>query len=117
MKTTGLAAAMQYVSDPEASVQWYSDLLGIGVTPFPLPMFEWGDGARLMLAPSAPGTGRGGTSVWFQVDDVRATYDEARSQGYAFNEEPQETPDGSFVSLNDPDGNIVGFMDLPAASG
>lgn len=111
MKTTSLASAMQYVSDPEASVRWYADLLGIETSPFPLPMFDWGDGARLMISPSAPGTGRGGTSVWFAVDDVSATYAEALGKGYVFDEEPQETPEGQFVSLNDPDGNIVGFMD------
>lgn len=115
MKTIGLASAMQYVSDPEAAVRWYADLLGMQPTPFPLPMFEWGEGARLLLAPSAPGTGRGGTSVWFAVEDVRATYAEGQAKGYGFNEEPQETPEGYFVSLNDPDGNIVGFMDLSKA--
>ena len=99
------------MSDPDASGRWYSDLLGIETSPFPLPMFQWGDGARLMIAPSAVGMGRGGTSVLFQVESVDATYAEALGKGYVFNEEPPEPLEGKFVSLNDPDGNIVGLMD------
>ena len=34
------------------------------------------------------GTGRGGTGVWFLVDDVDAAYRERSAQGFAFNEPP-----------------------------
>ena len=69
------------------------------------------DGTALHLAPGAPGTGRGGTGVYFHVDDVDAAYKELSARGYQFNEEPYDIPVGRLVTLNDPDGNIVGLED------
>ena len=33
------------------------------------------------------------------------------ARGYRFNEEPYDVPVGRLVTLNDPDGNIVGLED------
>ena len=56
--------------------------------------------------------GAGGTGVWFLVDDVDAAFKELRGRGYQFNEEaPFDIPPGRLVTLNDPDGNIVGLID------
>jgi hypothetical protein len=45
------------------------------------------------------------------VDDVDAAYMELTARGYTFNEEPYDIPVGRLVTLNDPDGNIVGLED------
>jgi predicted enzyme related to lactoylglutathione lyase len=59
----------------------------------------------------SPGTGRGGTGVYFEVDDVDQAYRERVARGYKFNEEPFDIPPGRLVTINDPDGNIVGLED------
>ncbi len=112
MAANGITMVMQYVADVEKSIAWYEDLLGTKVERGELPALSWGDGAIVTFAPSEAGTGRGGTSVWFSVDDVVAAYAELKGRGYAFNEEPMERPDGGggFVTLNDLDGNIVGLV-------
>ena len=111
MDAVGLWGAMQYAEDVEGSAAWYADFLGVEQTPYGMPMFVWGEGARLWIAPASAGTGRGGTSVWFEVADVVRTYEERKARGYVFNEEPMAYPEGKIVTVNDPDGNIVGLVD------
>ncbi len=65
----------------------------------------------LILAPATPGTGRGGTGVWFEVESVDAAYQELQAQGFTFNGLPFDIPPGRLVTLNDPDGNIIGLID------
>jgi predicted enzyme related to lactoylglutathione lyase len=62
------------------------------------------------LHPCTDSTGRGGTGVWFEVADVDDTYQRKISEGFVFNEKPFDIPPGRLVTLNDPDGNIVGFL-------
>ncbi len=81
MAANGITMVMQYVADVEKSIAWYEDLLGAKVERGQLPTLGWGDGSSLTLAPAEEGTGRGGTSVWFGVDDVKASYDELRGAG------------------------------------
>ena len=111
MKTTAISSVMQYAIDLEASKAWYADFPGVEASPFDLPMFEWGDGCSLLLASASEGTGRGGTGVWFAVEDVQSAYEELVGRGYSFNEEPMDIPPGKLVTINDPDGNIVGLID------
>ena len=111
MNANRLDSVMQYVADLDASKAWYQDFLGVEPTAFDIPLFQIGEGASLFLAPSAPGTGRGGTAVWFSVEDVVGAYEERKRRGYEFNEEPQDIPPGKMVTINDPDGNIVGLID------
>jgi predicted enzyme related to lactoylglutathione lyase len=77
----------------------------------PRPIFKFDAHAYLILAPGAPGTGRGGTGAWFLVDSVDDAYRELTRAGFVFNEPPFDTPPGRLVTLNDPDGNIVGLID------
>jgi predicted enzyme related to lactoylglutathione lyase len=111
MHVRRIETAIQFVADPEASKQWYAKLLGVEATPYEGPYFEFDGGAYLILAPSSPNTGRGGTGIWFEVDHVDDAYMELRARGYAFNEAPFDIPPGRLVTLNDPDGNIIGFID------
>ena len=111
MRARRIETAIQWVSDVEASSRWYADFLGVEPTPFEAPYFRFDGQCYLILAPSAAGTGRGGSGVWFEVEDVEAAYRERRERGYTFNEEPFAIPPGRLVTINDPDGNIVGLID------
>jgi predicted enzyme related to lactoylglutathione lyase len=106
-----IETAIQFVSDPGASADWYRRLLGIEPTPYEGPYFKFDEHAYLILAPSSPGTGRGGTGVWFLVDDVDQSYRELGAEGFKFNEAPFDIPPGRLVTLFDPDGNLVGLID------
>jgi catechol 2,3-dioxygenase-like lactoylglutathione lyase family enzyme len=112
MKVRRIETVLQWVTDVERSKQWYADLLGIEPTPYDTAYFKFAEHAYLILVPAAAGTGRGGTGVWFEVDDVDAAYRELTARGYRFNESaPFDIPPGRLVTLNDPDGNIIGLID------
>lgn len=111
MRARRLETVVQFVSDPAEASAWYSRLLGFGPTPYEGPYFKFDEHAYLVLAPSSAGTGRGGSGVWFEVEDVDAAYAELRGAGFTFNEPPFDIPPGRLVTLNDPDGNIVGLID------
>ena len=85
MRARRIETVVQYVADPEASARWYARVLG-----------------------------RGGSGVWFEVESVAETYRQRRADGFEFNEEPYAIPPGLLVTLNDPDGNIIGFIDNSA---
>jgi lactoylglutathione lyase len=110
MKISGVEVIVQFCLDMAKSKAWYEDFLGLEAVAYGGGLFAL-DGTALHLAPGAPGTGRGGTGVYFHVDDVDAAYQELRARGYTFNEEPYDIPVGRLVTLNDPDGNIVGLED------
>jgi predicted enzyme related to lactoylglutathione lyase len=111
MQVRRIETVIQWVADPDASAQWYTDFLGVEKTAYDAPYFRFAEHCYLILAPSSEGTGRGGTGVWFEVEDVDAAYAELTERGYQFNEEPWDIPPGRLVTLNDPDGNIIGLID------
>ena len=43
--------------------------------------------------------------------DQKGEAKELTARGYRFNEEPYDVPVGRLVTINDPDGNIVGLED------
>jgi len=111
LKISGLEIVIQFCIDTEKSKAWYADFLGVEPIAYGAGLFVLGDKTRLHLAPAAPGTGRGGTAVYFYVPSVDAAYAELTQRGYVFNEEPYDIPVGRLVTINDPDGNIVGLED------
>ena len=113
MQVRRIETVLQWVTDVDASTRWYADFLGLDVTDYEAPFFKFDANAYLILAPASPGTGRGGTGVWFEVEDVDAAHTELTGRGYAFNEEPFDIPPGCLVTINDPDGNIIGLIDNP----
>jgi predicted enzyme related to lactoylglutathione lyase len=106
-----IETAIQFCTDPEKSKAWYEDFLGVKTTPYDGPYFKFDEHCYLILAPGSPGTGRGGTGVWFEVESVDDAYRELTARGYAFNEPPFDIPPGRLVTINDPDGNIIGLID------
>ena len=57
---------------------------------------------RAKLDPLAKGVTGG---LFFSTDDCRATYEELRSRGVEFSEEPTERPYGIDAGFRDPSGN------------
>jgi predicted enzyme related to lactoylglutathione lyase len=110
MKVSGIEVVVQFCVDPAKSQAWYADFLGVETTQYPSPLFVL-EGTALLLAPGVPGTGRGGTGVYFTVESVDEAYKELTARGYRFNEAPYDVPVGRLVTINDPDGNIVGLED------
>jgi catechol 2,3-dioxygenase-like lactoylglutathione lyase family enzyme len=110
MEARRLETVVQFCVDPEASRDWYPRFLGIESTPYDGPHFHFGEHAYLILASAAAGTGRGGSGVWFEVENVEEAYRERLAQGFTFNEEPFDIPPGRLVTALDPDGNIVGLI-------
>jgi len=88
MRVRRIETILQWVSDPQASSQWYARLLGITPTSYEVPYFKFAEHAYLLLGQAAPGTGRGGTGVWFEVESVDTTYQELQAQGFTFNGPP-----------------------------
>jgi len=111
MHVSRIETVIQFVTDQQASSRWYATLLDLEPTPYDAPYFTFDEHAYLILAPGKPGTGRGGSGCWFLVDNVDEAYKEKSAQGFKFNEPPFDIPPGRLVTLNDPDGNIVGLID------
>ena len=54
--------------------------------------------------------GEGGVTLWFTVNDIRATFDRLVSMGAKVRYPPSQKPWGGFLAaLYDPDGNIIGL--------
>jgi catechol 2,3-dioxygenase-like lactoylglutathione lyase family enzyme len=87
MKISSVEVIVQFCLDMEQSKAWYEDFLGVEAVAYGGGLFALA-GTALHLAPGAPGTGRGGTGVYFHVDDVEAAYQALTARGYRFNEEP-----------------------------
>jgi len=105
-----------YVHDQEKALDFYANKLGFEV----LANEPYGDGARWIevaprgaqtrLALSRPPAGMEGrigtfSQIIFTCENVRATYEEMRSRGVTFTQEPDEQPWGTHAQFVDPDGN------------
>lgn len=111
MRVRRIETVIRFVSHQPASSRRYARLLGIEPTPYAAPCLGFDGRTYPILAPRRPGTGRGGTGAWFLVADVDATYRELGAAGFVFNDPLFDIPSGRLVTLYDPDGNIVGFID------
>ncbi len=110
MQISRVEVILQFCLDVEKAQAWYEDFLGVKAIAYGGGLFAL-EGTPVHLAPAVPGTGRGGTGVYFHVDDVDAAYQELRARGYQFNEAPYDIPVGRLVTLHDPDGNLIGLED------
>lgn len=79
-----------------------------------LAFFQCGE-IRLMLGTSEEPEPRGGTILYFKVDDILATYGALKDRGVEFIQAPQlvakmPNHDLWMTFLKDPDGNTLGVM-------
>lgn len=103
--------------DLARAVAFYRDTLAF---PFlfqtPALAFFDCDGVRLMLSlPERPDTAQAGSVLYFRVADLRAAYDELRSRGVAFIDEPHliaAMPDHELwmAFFTDSEGNTLSLM-------
>ena len=52
------------------------------------------------------------SGLFFAADDVRATYEELKSRGVEFQQEPMEQPYGIDAGMRDPSGNHMRMVQL-----
>jgi catechol 2,3-dioxygenase-like lactoylglutathione lyase family enzyme len=125
-----LAYTQIWVHDQDEALAFYRDTLGFevreDVTVPELGNFRWLSvglpgqdvGITLMAVPGPPvfeeetraqilallAKGAAG-GLFFQTDDCRASYEELRSKGVEFTQEPTEMPYGIDAGFRDPSGN------------
>lgn len=103
------------VSNLERSRDWYISTLGLEVEFEVLERrtvaLQDGEGFAIFLQ-ETPGVVPNGTALWFQVDDVDATFAEWAARGVAFAHGAQKNFWGYGAELADPDGYLVRLWDV-----
>jgi catechol 2,3-dioxygenase-like lactoylglutathione lyase family enzyme len=103
------AAPILRVTDMQASLRYYVDVLGFRNA-------EWGlddftsvnrDGAGLYLCRG--GQGCRGTWAWIGVEDVQLLYEEYRASGAKVRHAPRNYPWALEMHVEDPDGHVLRF--------
>jgi catechol 2,3-dioxygenase-like lactoylglutathione lyase family enzyme len=102
------------VSNLERSRDWWVKALGLAVE-FEVPetrtvALNDGEGFAIFLQEKPQATS-GGVAVWFQVEDVDATYAAWTARGVAFAHAPRKNFWGYGPELADPDGYLVRLWD------
>jgi predicted enzyme related to lactoylglutathione lyase len=115
----GLGPIMQLlvpVDDVERAAAFYEDVLGLPLLfKYPGNAFFDAHGVRIYLAkPTEPGYA-GPATIYFQVDDVSATFEQLVAKGAAVREAPEiahrdESYDLWLAFVADLDGNNIGLM-------
>jgi uncharacterized glyoxalase superfamily protein PhnB len=114
MSTLAITAPVSrslYVSDPARSIAFYGDVLGFDVRPGPSGGIEMTLGpARITLGRRDPATDPGRSILFFEIDDVAATYDTLGARGA----NPTVPEDVNWIKMRmievrDPDGNTLWF--------
>src|SRR4051812_28872891 len=137
---TGLTHAQIWVDDQDKGLAFYTEKLGMegreDVTVPEMGNFRWLSvgipgqdvAITLMEVPGPPvfeeetreqirallAKGAAG-GLFFTTDDCRATYDELKSRGVEFTQEPTEQPYGLDAGFRDASGNHFRMMQLPAS--
>ncbi len=113
----GLRTVVYYVEDLERAKAWYLEVLGFSPyfdTPYYVG-FNVG-GFELGLHPAEEGVeaGRGGTVLYWGVDDVEAAMAKLLGLGATLHGEIQDVGEGIRVgSVEDPFGNLLGVIENP----
>ncbi|MDP1752099.1 MAG: VOC family protein, partial [Reyranella sp.] len=103
------------VANLARSRDWYISMLGLKVG-FEIPdrrtvALQDSEGFAFFLQEAASGAAPNGTALWFQVDDVDATYADWSARGVAFTHGPQKNFWGYSAELADPDGYLARLWD------
>jgi catechol 2,3-dioxygenase-like lactoylglutathione lyase family enzyme len=103
------------VSGLDRSRDWYLSTLGLKVE-FEVPdrrtvALQDSEGIAIFLREVGEEVAPNGTALWFQVDDIDATFTEWSARGVAFAHGPQKNFWGYGAELADPDGYLVRLWD------
>jgi len=82
------------------------DIVLMAIPGAPVMDAETADQVRDLMAKGFAGT------VFLTTGDCRASYEELKSRGVEFSEEPEERPYGVDTSFRDPSGNSVRLIEL-----
>jgi methylmalonyl-CoA/ethylmalonyl-CoA epimerase len=104
------------VTDLHRAKDFYLNTLGMRFLfeAGPLVFFQCGD-IRLMLSNSEAGQPRGGTVLYFKVEDIHAVHEQLKGRGVNLVDRPHliaKMPDHDLwmCFLKDPDENLIGVM-------
>ena len=103
------------VTDLARSRAWYVETLGMTVE-FEVPdrrtvALQDGEGFTIFLQEAPGPVAPGGSALWFQVDDVDATFAAWTARGVAFGHAPRKSYWGYGAELVDPDGYLIRLWD------
>lgn len=118
-RITGIGQIAVTVSDVDAALAFYRDILELPFLFRPATNLAFLDagGVRLMLStPQGAGTIGGNSVIYFKVDDIEHRFRTLLDRGAVGEREPQATAELSdhtlwLAFLRDPDGNLVGLME------
>jgi len=116
---TGIGQIAVVVSDVDAALAFYRDILELPFLFRPAPQLAFLDagGIRLMLTtPQGAGSVSGNAVLYFKVRDIEATWRTLLDRGATGEHEPRATAELSdhtlwLAFLRDPDGHLVGLME------
>jgi catechol 2,3-dioxygenase-like lactoylglutathione lyase family enzyme len=103
------------VTDIARSRDWYVGTLGMTVE-FEIPdrqtvALQDGEGFTIFLQAAPAAVAPGGCALWFQVDDVDATFAAWTTRGVQFGHAPRKSYWGYGAELIDPDGYLIRLWD------
>lgn len=119
---TSIASAVLYVSDQDAALEFYRDILGFEV----VMDADMGEGSRWLevkpsnaqtsiVLSSARSFGKqpgDGAFLTFAADDVAGTVEELRARGATTSDVTRE-PWGTYATVDAPDGHKLQFNERP----
>lgn len=110
---TTLDTVIIFTERMQELAQFYADGLGIGPyesSPNHLGCLVGNVYFGFDQVDNVRGQAPAGVTLWFNVDDLQATFDIFVNLGATINSPPQKKPWGAILaSLFDPDGNLVGL--------
>jgi catechol 2,3-dioxygenase-like lactoylglutathione lyase family enzyme len=103
------------VTDLARSRRWYVETLGMAVE-FEVPdrrtvALQDRNDFTIFLQEASDPVRPAGCALWFQVEDVDATFSEWRARGVVFAHAPRKSYWGYGAELEDPDGYIIRLWD------
>ena len=122
-RVTGIGGIFFKAKDPAALVAWYKDHLGLDVTDWGGVIFEWGGpgsekGMTIWSAFKGDTThfepGTGSFMINFRVADLHALLAALKAEGCNVVDRTDESEQGKFGWVIDPDGNKVELWEPPA---
>src|SRR5437773_2599442 len=110
---TGIGGFFFRARDPNSLARWYSDHLGVALTPSSYEEQPWTQEAGpTVFAPFPQDTTyfRRAEQAWminFRVRNLDAIVAQLRAAGFEVEVDPEEYPNGRFARLSDPEGNPI----------
>src|SRR5262245_4469218 len=112
-RVLGIGGFFYRARDPQGLARWYSDMLGVDLTPTEYGQSPWQQQAGpTVIQPFEWDTGFFGKpeQMWmlnFRVRDLAAMVEQLRQAGEAVELDPETYPNGLFATLHDPEGNPI----------